>query len=82
MGGLNEKNDLNNGKLPSGESITEVVNKYKHSSWVGIIASCVSMEIAENSILEFKKQNLPFGFKVNLWAVSYTHLTLPTIYSV
>ena len=25
------------------------------------------MEIAENSILEFKKQNLPFGFKVNLW---------------
>ena len=31
------------------------------------VASCVSMEIAENSILEFKKQNLPFGFKVNLW---------------
>ena len=56
-----------NGKLPSGETITEVVNKYKHSSWVGIIASCVSMEIAENSISELKKQNLPFGYKVNLW---------------
>ena len=56
-----------NGKLPSGETITEVVKKYKHSSWVGIIASCVSMEIAENSISELKKQNLPFGYKVNLW---------------
>ena len=56
-----------NGKLPSGETITEVIKKYKHSNWIGIIASCVSMEIAENSISEFKKQNLPFGFKVNLW---------------
>ena len=55
------------GKLPSGETITEVVEKYKHSSWIGIIASCVSMEIAENSISELKKQNLPFGYKVNLW---------------
>jgi len=55
------------GKLPSGETITEVVKKYKHSSWVGIIASCVSMEIAENSILELKKQTIPFGYKVNLW---------------
>ena len=55
------------GKLPSGETITEVVKKYKHSSWVGIIASCVSMEIAEKSILELKKQTIPFGYKVNLW---------------
>ena len=56
-----------NGKLPSGETITEVVKKYKSSSWFGLIASCVSMEIAENSISEFKTQNLPFGYKVNLW---------------
>lgn len=56
-----------NGKLPSGETITEIVNKYKCSSWIGILASCVSMEIAENSITELKKQNLSFGFKVNLW---------------
>ena len=56
-----------NGKLPSGETITEVIEKYKRSNWAGLVASCVSMEIAENSILEFKKQNLPFGFKVNLW---------------
>ena len=56
-----------NGKLPSGETITEVVEKYKHSIWAGLVASCVSMEIAENSIMEFKKQNFPFGYKVNLW---------------
>ena len=55
------------GTLPSGETISGVVKKYKHSSWIGIIASCVSMEIAENSISELKKQNLPFGYKVNLW---------------
>ena len=55
------------GKLPSGETITEVIKKYKHSSWIGLIASCVSMEIAKNSISELKKQGLPFGYKVNLW---------------
>ena len=55
------------GKLPSGETITEVTKKYKHSSWIGLIASCVSMEIAKNSISELKKQGLPFGYKVNLW---------------
>ncbi len=56
-----------NGKLPSGETIIEVVKKFKKSHWLGILASCVSMEIAENSISEFKKLNLPFGYKVNLW---------------
>ena len=55
------------GNLPSGETITEVIKKYKHSSWIGLIASCVSMEIAKNSISELKKQGLPFGYKVNLW---------------
>ena len=41
--------------------------KYKSSNWIGIISSCVSMEIAENSINDFKTLNVPFGFKVNLW---------------
>ena len=58
---------LKNGKLPSGETINEVINKYKSSGWIGIVASCVSIEIAENSINDLKTQNLPFGFKVNLW---------------
>ena len=56
-----------NGNLPSCEKIEEVINKYKSSSWVGIISSCVSMEIAEASINDLKIHNLPFGYKVNLW---------------
>ena len=56
-----------NGRLPSGEKIVEVINKYKSSSWAGILSSCVSMEIAEASINELKIHDLPFGYKVNLW---------------
>lgn len=56
-----------NGRLPSGENIEQVINKYKSSSWIGIISSCVSIEIAEKSINELKISNLPFGYKVNLW---------------
>ena len=56
-----------NGRLPSGEKIEEVINKYKSSSWAGILSSCVSMEIAEASINELKIHDLPFGYKVNLW---------------
>ena len=58
---------LKNGKLPSGESISEVIKKYKSSYWMGIVASCVSIEIAKNSINDLKIHNLPFGYKVNLW---------------
>lgn len=56
-----------NGRLPSGEKIEEVINKYKSSNWAGILSSCVSMEIAEASINELKIHDLPFGYKVNLW---------------
>ena len=56
-----------NGRLPSGEKIKEVINKYKSSSWAGVLSSCVSMEIAEDSINELKIHDLPFGYKVNLW---------------
>ena len=58
---------LKDGKLPSDETISDVIKKYKSSNWIGIVASCVSIEIAENSINELKIQNLPFGYKVNLW---------------
>ena len=58
---------LKNGKLPSGETIDEVLNKYNNSNWMGVIGSCISMEIAENSINNLKLYNLPFGYKVNLW---------------
>ena len=55
--------------LPSGESITEVVKKYKNENWLGLIGACVSPEIVENSIQELREINLPFGFKANLWEI-------------
>ena len=56
-----------NGKLPSDESITEVVNKCKSNSLLGIISACVSPEIIENTINEMKDLKIPFGYKANLW---------------
>ena len=58
-----------NGKLPSNETITEVVEKCKNSNWLGLIAACVSPEIIENTINEIKQLKIPFGFKANLWKV-------------
>ena len=34
-----------NGRLPSGESISEVVQKYKNNNWLGLVTACVSLEI-------------------------------------
>ena len=56
-----------NGKLPSNESLSEVVEKCKNKNWLGVILACASPEIIENSIDEVKKLNLPFGYKANLW---------------
>ena len=58
-----------NGKLPSGETINEVVQKYKNDRWLGVISACVSLEIIEKTSNEFKKLGIPFGFKANLWGV-------------
>ena len=62
--GLHIKKD---GKLPSGETITKVVEKCKNKNWLGLIAACVSPEIIENTIDEIKLLKMPFGFKANLW---------------
>ena len=37
-----------NGKLPSNENISEVVEKCKNKNWLGIILACVSPEIIES----------------------------------
>ena len=50
-------------------AIKEVKQKYFSPNWIGVIASCVSIEIAENSINELEILNLPFGYKVNLWGI-------------
>ena len=57
------------GKLPSNESISEVVEKCKSKNWLGLVVACVSPEIIENSVDEIKKLNIPFGYKANLWKV-------------
>ena len=58
-----------NGKLPSGETITEIVKKFKNINWLGLVAACVSLEIIEKTADELKSLDIPFGFKANLWAV-------------
>ncbi len=58
-----------NGKLPSGETITEIVKKYKNANWLGVVAACVSLEIIEKISDELKSLETPYGFKANLWAV-------------
>ena len=58
-----------NGKLPSEETITEIVKKYKNNNWLGLITACVSLEIIEHTCNELKNLNIPFGFKANLWSI-------------
>ena len=54
-----------NAHLPSNETITDVVKEIKNYNCCGIIAACVSPEIAKLVLPEFKKQNITYGFKVN-----------------
>ena len=56
-----------NGRLPSNETISEVVESCKNKNWLGLVIACVSPEIIENSIEEVKNLNIPFGYKANLW---------------
>ncbi len=56
-----------NGKLSSGETITNVFKKCKSKSWLGLITACTSPEITEKVADEIKDLKIPFGFKANLW---------------
>ena len=58
-----------NGKLPSGETITQVINKNKNNNWLGVVTACVSLEIIKDTSKELNELNLPYGFKANLWSV-------------
>jgi len=53
------------GKLPSGENISDIVKKYKEENWLGIIAACVHPESYEIIINELKNLDIPYGFKLN-----------------
>ena len=54
-----------NAYLPSNETTTDVVKEIKNYNCCGIIAACVSPEIVKLVLPEFKKQDIPYGFKVN-----------------
>ncbi len=54
-----------NGKLPSGETINDIVTKYKNNNWLGIIAACVSPKSYELIINDLQKVEIPYGFKLN-----------------
>ena len=47
------ENIKKNGKLPSGETITQVINKYRNKNWLGVVTACVSLEITKNTSKEF-----------------------------
>ncbi len=64
--GMHLKKDA---KLPSGETIGNVIKKFENSNWLGIICSCVSPEIAKKGCNILSKYKIPYGFKINLWGI-------------
>ena len=52
-------------KLPSGESIYDLLDGLKNKKLLGVILSCVSPENYELNLNEIKKLRVPFGFKLN-----------------
>ncbi len=51
--------------LPSGEKITDIIEKINHDKLLGIILSCISPENYELNLDEIKGLGVPFGFKLN-----------------
>ncbi len=54
-----------NGQLPSGETIKDIVKKYKNKNWLGIIMACISPEAYALAINDLQKIDIPYGFKLN-----------------
>jgi len=64
-----------NGQLPSGEKIEDIVKKYKNKSWLGIIMACISPKAYEAVLKDLKQLDIPYGFKLNAFKkipVGYT----------
>ena len=54
-----------NGILPSGEKIDDVVKKYKNKNWLGVIMACISPKAYETALKDLKQLDMPYGFKLN-----------------
>jgi len=54
-----------NGLLPSGEKISDIVKKYKNKNWLGVIMACISPQAYEAVINDLPNLDIPYGFKLN-----------------
>jgi len=54
-----------NGLLPSGEKIIDLVKKYKNNNWLGVIMACISPTAYEAVFKDLKLLDIPYGFKLN-----------------
>ena len=54
-----------NGQLPSGEKVIDIVKKYKNKHWLGIIMACISPKAYEAVANNLQKLDIPYGFKLN-----------------
>ena len=54
-----------NGHLPSGETIKDIIKKYKNNNWLGIITACISPKAYELVINDLQNLEIPYGFKLN-----------------
>ena len=57
-------------RLPSNESVSDIINKIEHKNLLGLILSCVSPENYEKNLEEIKKLGVPFGFKLNAFVTT------------
>ena len=54
-----------NGELPSGEKVVDIVKKYKNNNWLGIIMACISPQAYEAVADDLQTLDMPYGFKLN-----------------
>ena len=54
-----------NGLLPSGEKIQDIVKKYKNKNWLGVIMACISPKAYESVAKDLQQLDIPYGFKLN-----------------
>ena len=54
-----------NGQLPSGEKVVDIVKKYKNNNWLGIIMACISPKAYEAVSKDLQQLDIPYGFKLN-----------------
>ena len=54
-----------NGHLPSGEKINDIVKKFKNNNWLGIIMACISPQAYKAVAKDLQQLDIPYGFKLN-----------------